>query len=223
MTFPGTCFCSKLGRCAGRRPARWGNQQSERGMGFRQLPPLAQPLLVRGQFHQAQVAPDLALGQPVGGQMLAALRLDAVQCVAAPGHAPGHGLEHPGVHAFVAFGVVAHAGRGVQVDGLERAHEAQRSANRRGCRCPRPRRRHSRRPPAGTPRAAARLQPVDDEAVDLAPHHDGLLAGLGQQAAARARRRRRRSGRRHDFHGRHRYGGLIGCATRQRARQAGRP
>ena len=54
-------------------------------MGFKAAPPLAQPLLVRGQFHQAQVAPDLALGQPVGGQMLAALRLDAVQRGAAQG------------------------------------------------------------------------------------------------------------------------------------------
>ena len=180
-----------------------GNQQSERGMRFRAIPPLAQPLLVRGQLHQSQVAPDLALGQPVGGQMLAALRLDAVQRGAAPGHAPGHGLEHLGVHAFVAFGVVAHAGRRVQVDGLERAHEgpAQRqTVADAGVHVLDAGVAIGHQPERLVQQRA--LQPVDDEAVDLAPHHDGLLAGLGQQAARALDAGGVGPGRRHDFHGR---------------------
>ena len=74
-----------------------------------------------------------------------------------PIDAPLRGGKDAGVDLLITLGVVAHAARRIEVDGLERPHEATSATPaRRGCRCRRPRRWRSRRRPAGTPLPAAR-------------------------------------------------------------------
>src|SRR3954452_3860062 len=79
--------------------------------------------LVRGQRHEAAVAPALTLGQLALRQPLAALPLHRLEHRPGPVDAALHALVQLLVEALVAAGVVGHPARGVEVDSLERAHE----------------------------------------------------------------------------------------------------
>src|SRR5215208_5271935 len=79
--------------------------------------------LVPKQRHQPAVAPAVAVGQGIGGQAGTTLLLDLLDHRAAPVDAALHRREQALVDLLVAPGVVAHAARGVEVDGLERPHE----------------------------------------------------------------------------------------------------
>src|SRR5277367_2070028 len=79
--------------------------------------------LMRRERHQAAIAPGLPLDEAIGRQSGAAISLDRIENRAAPIGAPLHALENVGIDRLVALDVIAHAGRRIEVDGLERADE----------------------------------------------------------------------------------------------------
>ncbi len=159
--------------------------------------------LVRGERHQAAVAPGLALDEPVGGNALAPLAPPPSAMTGPdPIDAPLHRRKYPGVDLLIALGVIAHAAGRVEIDGLERPHEAPAQ----------------RQPLADADidvldaRIAVgdqaerllqqrALKPVHHEAVDLALHHDGRVAGRAQEGGGALDHGGVRPRRRHDLRG----------------------
>ena len=157
---------------------------------------------IRRRSRQAWRSPSLS-----AARRFAPLRLDFVHDRAAPVGAPLGRTENAGIDALVALGVVAHARRRIEVDRLERPHEgpAQREpiANAdinvldpRIALLDEPERLFQQRA----------LQPVHDEAVDLALHDDRRVTGGAQEARRALDRLRRRPGRGHDLGGRNEIG-----------------
>src|SRR5262245_24170889 len=134
---------------------------------------LIRPALMGRERDQPSIPPSLALDEAVSAETLAPVGLDAVHDRAGPVGAPLRRGKDPGVDALVAFGIVPHAARRVEVYGLERPHEG---------------------PAQGEPIAdpdvdvldpgdalldetegllqERALQPIHDESIDLALHHD---------------------------------------------------
>src|SRR6185437_5643500 len=160
------------------------------------------PALVGGERDQTALPPRLALDETIGAEDCAPLGLDAVHDRAAPVGAPlGRGKD-TGVDALITFGIVSHAAGRVEVYGLERPHEG---------------------PAQGEPIAdpdvdvlnagyslldeaegflqERALQPVHDEAVDLALHHDRGVACVAQELRRALDGGRIRPWRGNDFSG----------------------
>ena len=80
------------------------------------------------QRHQPAVAPALAFAQPIGGQRLTAFAFQNVAQRLIPAPRLCLLVLHVPVHRGIARDIVGHAGRRVQVDGLERPHEGPAQA-----------------------------------------------------------------------------------------------
>src|SRR5712692_3947695 len=86
--------------------------------------PLRRLLLVRGERHEPTVAPRLTLAEPAFRQPCPAVPLDSLKNGARPVDLPLLRREYPLVEAAIARDVIAYAARRIEVDSLERPHEA---------------------------------------------------------------------------------------------------
>src|SRR5689334_21238685 len=80
--------------------------------------------LVRGERHEAPVSPFLPFGELVARRLGASRALDLGQPGAPPVHPTLHLGEQIDVDILIALDIVAHAAGRVQIDRLERTHEA---------------------------------------------------------------------------------------------------
>src|SRR5579884_672750 len=121
---------------------------------------------------------------PIRRRLGAARALDIFQPRSGPIDAPLHLLEEILVEPLVALHVIAHAGRRVEIDRLERPHE--RPAQGEALSDPDIdvlRRRIAVGDEAEGFFEQGALQTIHDEAVELALHHDRRLAGFDEEGA----------------------------------------
>src|SRR5580698_10870610 len=143
---------------------------------------LVRPALMRRERNQAAIPPGLALAEPIRGQAFAPLGFNLFHDRPAPIDAPLGRWEYAGIDALIAVGIVADPGGSVEVNGLERSHEgpAQReSLTNAHIDVLHPR--ISLLDKAEGLLQERALQPVHDEAVELALHDDRRMAGRAQE------------------------------------------
>src|SRR5262249_40701697 len=132
---------------------------------------------MRGQCHETAIAPEMTGGEIFLLQAGTTLALDLARNRTPPIRPAALSLEQPIIKARITLDIVAHAPRRVEVDGLERPHEAPAQRQPLAQRDI-----HVLAGSIAVGHQAERLlqqralKPVDNEALDLALHDNRRLA-----------------------------------------------